>query len=187
MSRFLKDYINGYEDVIETVSEMSKDQDVSFVESDFKGINFDKITAQYFLNNRVGDATGEKKNQGSYPGKSNDSVVEYKNMDYFVEFKNSMFPKKKDLYRKIRDSMLVYLDIIDEKLSYARENVGYILVFQKHEGFNRFENELKNLAKEKMEYGSIRTNCKGLYFKDVLFMSAEEFKKFVCKSREETD
>lgn len=187
MSKFLKDYINGYEDVIETVSEMSKDQDVPFVESDFKGINFDKITAQYFINNRIGDATGEKKNQGSYPGKSNDSVVEYKNMDYFVEFKNTMDPRKKELYGKIRDSMLVYLDIMDEKLSYARENVGYILVFQKHEGFNRFENELKNLAKEKMEYGSIRTNCKGLYFKDVLFMSAEEFKNVVCKSREEID
>lgn len=187
MSRFFKDYINGYEDVIETVSEMSKDQDVPFVESDFKGINFDKITAQYFLNNRVGDATGEKKNQGSYPGKSNDSVVEYKNMDYFVEFKNSMFPKKKDLYRKIRDSMLVYLDIIDEKLSYARENVGYILVFQKDKGFPKIENGLKNLAKQEMEYASISTNCKGLYFKDVLFMSEEEFKKFVCKSREEID
>lgn len=185
MSKLLKDYIDGYEDAIETVSEMSKDQDVSFVESDFKGINFDKVTAQYFINNRAGDAEGEKKNKGSYPSKSNDSVVEYNNMDYFVEFKNSMYPKKKKLYGKIRDSMLVYLDIMDEKLSYARENVGYILVFQKHEGFNRFENELKNLAKQKMEYASIRTNCKGLYFKDVLFMSAEEFKKFVCNNKEE--
>lgn len=106
-------------------------------------------------------------------------------MDYFVEFKNAMDPKKKDLYGKIRDSMLVYLDIMDEKLSYARENVGYILVFQKDKGFPRIENDLKNLAKQEMEYASIRTNCKGLYFKDVLFMSAEEFKKFVCKSREE--
>lgn len=185
MSKLLKDYIDGYEDAIETVSEMSKDQDVTFVESNFKGINFDKVTAQYFINNRVGDAEGEKKNKGSYPSKSNDSVVEYNNMDYFVEFKNSMYPKKKELYGKIRDSMLVYLDIMDEKLSYARKNLGYILVFQKHEGFNRFENGLKNLAKEKMEYASIRTNCKGVYFKDVLFMSAEEFKKFVCKSREE--
>lgn len=185
MSKLLKDYIDGYEDAIETVSEMSKDQDVPFVESNFKGINFDKVTAQYFINNRVGDAEGEKKNKGSYPSKSNDSVVEYNNMDYFVEFKNSMYPKKKELYGKIRDSMLVYLDIMDEKLSYARKNLGYILVFQKHEGFNRFENELKNLAKQEMEYASIRTNCKGLYFKDVLFMSAEEFKKFVCKSREE--
>lgn len=187
MSKLLKDYIDGYEDVIETVSEMSKDQDVPFVESDFKGINFDKITAQYFINNRIGNAKGEKKNKGSYPSKSNDSVVEYKNMDYFVEFKNAMDPKKKDLYGKIRDSMLVYLDIMDEKLSYARENVGYILVFQKDKGFPKIENGLKNLAKQEMEYASIRTNCKGLYFKDVLFMSAEEFKKFVCKSREETD
>lgn len=187
MSKLLKDYIDGYEDVIETVSEMSKDQDVPFVESDFKGINFDKITAQYFLNNRIGDATGKKKNKGSYPCKSNDSVVEYKNMDYFVEFKNSMYPRKKELYGKIRDSMLVYLDIIDEKLSYARENVGYILVFQKDKGFNIYENDLINLAKQKMEYASIRTNCKGLYFKDVLFMSAEEFKKFVCKNREGID
>lgn len=187
MSKFLKDYINGYEDVIETVSEMSKDQDVPFVESDFKGINFDKITAQYFINNRIGDATGEKKNQGSYPGKSNDSVVEYKNMDYFVEFKNTMDPRKKELYGKIRDSMLVYLDIIDEKLSYARENVGYILVFQIDKGFPKIEKGIRNLAKQEMEYASIRTNCKGLYFKDVLFMSAEEFEKFVCKSGEEID
>ena len=148
MSKLLKDCIDGYEDTIETVSEMSKDQDVPFVESNFKGINFDKVTAQYFINNRVGDAEGEKKNKGSYPSKSNDSVVEYNNMDYFVEFKNSMYPKKKKLYGKIRDSMLVYLDIMDEKLSYARENVGYILVFQKHEGFNRFENELKNFGKK---------------------------------------
>lgn len=187
MSKLLKDYIDGYEDVIETVSEMSKDQDVPFVESDFKGINFDKITAQYFINNRIGDAKGEKKNKGSYPGKSNDSVVEYKNMDYFVEFKNSMYPKKKELYGKIRDSMLVYLDIIDEKLSYARENVGYILVFQIDKGFPKIEKGIRNLAKQEMEYASIRTNCKGLYFKDVLFMSAEEFEKFVCKSREEID
>lgn len=185
MSRFLKDYINGYEDVIETVSEMSKDQDVPFVESDFKGINFDKITAQYFINNRIGK--GEKKNKGSYPCKSNDSVVEYKNMDYFVEFKNSMDPRKKELYGKIRDSMLVYLDIIDEKLSYARENVGYILVFQIDKGFPKIEKGIRNLAKQEMEYASIRTNCKGLYFKDVLFMSAEEFEKFVCKSGEEID
>ena len=60
-------------------------------------------------------------------------------MVYFVEFKNSMDPRKKELYGKIRDSMLVYLDIIDEKLSYARENVGYILVFQIDKGFPKFE------------------------------------------------
>ncbi len=33
----------------------------------------------------------------------------------------------------------------------------------------------------------IDLKCKGLYFKDVLFMSAEEFKNVVCKSREEID
>lgn len=95
MTKKLFDFIDEYLDVIDTVTEMSKTQDDPFICLDVEGVNFDKLTKQYIV----------KWFSKAYP-KSNDSVIHHEGMDYFVEFKSGENIAKKDIYGKIRDSLL---------------------------------------------------------------------------------
>ena len=84
------------------------------------------------------------------------------------------------MYGKIRDSLLIYLDILDEKLSVVRENLGYILVYKKNIEYYKITRKIKKLAKDDTSKAGrdvcdIRKNCTGLYFNDVQFMGPQEF------------
>ncbi|OFK81527.1 hypothetical protein HMPREF2800_07280 [Anaerosphaera sp. HMSC064C01] len=164
----LTDYLDSYSDVIDSISVMSMDQTVPFIESSYKGINFDKVKEEYCKKHKIKDS------------QSNDSVISFNGQDYFVEFKSTENPKSKDLYGKIRDSLLIYIDIIDEKLSIVRENLGYILVYKKNIEYYKFSNKIKNLAKDNnsnahRDVCNIKKACTGVYFNDVQFMSPQEF------------
>ena len=164
----LIDYLDSYSDVIDSISVMSMDQTEPFIESSYKGINFDKVKEEYCKKHNTKDS------------QSNDSVFSFNGQDYFVEFKNTKKLDGKDLRRKIRDSLLIYLDIIDEKLSIARENLGYILVYKKNLEYYKISSKLKKLAKDDASKAGrdvcdIRKNCTGLYFNDVKFMGPQEF------------
>ena len=164
----LIDYLDSYSDVIDSISVMSMDQTDPFIESSYKGINFDKVKEEYCKKHKTKDS------------QSNDSVFSFNGQDYFVEFKNTENPIAKGLYGKIRDSLLIYLDILDEKLSVVKENLGYILVYKKNIEYYKITSKIKKLAKDDASKAGrdvcdIRKNCTGLYFNDVQFMGPQEF------------
>ena len=59
----LTDYLDSYSDVIDSISVMSMDQTVPFIESSYKGINFDKVKEEYCKKHKIKDS------------QSNDSVI----------------------------------------------------------------------------------------------------------------
>lgn len=162
------------DDVIQTISEMSKNEEKPLVNSSIKGINFDKLTEYYFRNKNLKDVTP-----------SNDSVIKFKGMDYFVEFKDSKGRnfKKKDIYRKIISSLLVYLDITDQKVASIKDSLGYILVYNPYKDSSndnsreRIHKKLGKLAEKKQfdDKYKIKVNYEGLYFKDTLFFTPKGF------------
>ena len=99
-------------------------------ESQVGVINFDKIKEAY----------AKEKGLKNHP-KSNDALyIQQGGIDIFIEFKNGYMEKRKgpELKEKIYDSLLILTDIIGESISYTREHLNYILVY----------NEVKNLDNE---------------------------------------
>lgn len=82
----------------EKITEVSKSDKESFIESDIEIINFDKIKEEYFFNKKLKEAPSS--NDGLYISKDKKMI--------FVEFKNakSEVIKEYDLGKKI---MIVYV------------------------------------------------------------------------------
>lgn len=74
--------------------------------------------------------------------------------------------------------MLVYLDIVDERISIAKENLGYILVYNPGSLY-RIHKNLKGFANEKFDKYGLISSFEDLYFKDVLIMSKKDFEEFL--------
>lgn len=120
---------------------------------------------------------------------SNDAVKVFNDMDYFIEFKNQDKPKMSKIYGKVKDSLLIYMDIFDENLSYTRENLGYILVYNpkkdindksglgQYKEYDKIQNKIKYLAKERVDKFGLKSNLEDFYFKDVIVLSKDDFEK----------
>ena len=76
--------------------------------------------------------------------KSADALLysEVKNKLIFVEFKNG---KVKDVKTKLKDSLLVFSNIVDVDLEFCRENLEYIVVYN-------YEKNKKYVEQEKGKY-----------------------------------
>ena len=177
-----------------TLKRASKDEKGGHVEyiteSQVDVINFDKVKEAY----------AREKGLKSHP-KSNDALyIQSGDIDTFIEFKNGYMEKGKgpELKEKIYDSLLILMDIIDENISYTREHLNYILVYN---GGKNSDNENINpkttmqdspareeisksvfkLAKErKIRFGLDK--FKGYCFKEVATYTKEEFEQeFVAK------
>ena len=117
-----------------TLKRASKDENGGRVEymteSQIGVINFDKVKEAY----------AREKGLTKHP-KSNDALyIQQGNIDTFIEFKNGYMEKGKgpELKEKIYDSLLILMDIIDENISYTREHLNYILVYN---GVKNSDNE----------------------------------------------
>lgn len=177
-----------------TLKRASKDEKGGHVEymteSQVDVINFDKVKEAY----------AREKGLKSHP-KSNDALyIQSGDIDTFIEFKNGYMEKGKgpELKEKIYDSLLILMDIIDENISYTREHLNYILVYN---GGKNSDNENINpkttmqdspareeisksvfkLAKErKIRFGLDK--FKGYCFREVATYTKEEFEQeFVAK------
>ena len=94
-------------------------------------INFDSVKDKYIKNLSLSETP-----------KSNDALYILNNNEmYFIEFKSGeMSPKEIfDVRLKIFDSLLILTDIIDKNISFTRQHLNYILVY----------NEEKNPLTEK--------------------------------------
>lgn len=166
-----------------------------FIDSNDKCIDFDKVKEYYFKKHNTKHQLIHESN--NYENKyyymreysSNDAVKVFNDMDYFIEFKNQNKPKINKIYSKIKDSLLIYMDIFDENLSYTRENLGYILVYNpnkdkndksgldQYEEYDKLQNKFKSLAKEKVDKFGLKYNLEDFYFKDVIVLSKNEFER----------
>lgn len=171
-----------YSDISET--SFDTENGVSLISSKEKCIDFDILTELYFKKYNLSNEVIKKE---KYKGfnfskakqyKSNDAIWSCNGINYFIEFKNMSDLGSKDLKTKIKESMLVYLDIVDERISIAKENLGYILVYNPGSLY-RIHKNLKGFANEKFDKYGLISNFEDLYFKDVLIMSKEEFEVFL--------
>lgn len=208
MRKYLKNLLYDFFD-----DEFCKDMDISnlfsdfsktsyddnnkeiFIDSNDKCIDFDKVKEYYFKkHNTKHQIIHERKNHGSkfiYMREytSNDAVKVFNGMDYFIEFKNQDKPKMSKIYGKIKDSLLIYMDIFDENLSYTRENLGYILVYNpnkdtndkiglgQYKEYDKIQNKIKYWAKERVDKFGLKSNLEEFYFKDIIVLSKDDFEK----------
>lgn len=208
MRKYLKDLVYDFFD-----DEFCKDMDISnlfsdfsktsyddnggeiFIDSNDRCIDFDKVKEYYFKkHNTKHQIIHERKNHGSKyinlkEYSSNDAVKVFNGMDYFIEFKNQDKPKMSKIYGKIKDSLLIYMDIFDENLSYTRENLGYILVYNpnkdtndksglgQYKVFDKFQDKIKALAEERVDKFGLKSNLEEFYFKDVIVLSKDDLKR----------
>ena len=166
-----------------------------FIDSNDRCIDFDKVKEYYFKKHNTKHKTiHERKNHGEKyiymrEYSSNDAVKVFNDMDYFIEFKNQDKPRMSKIYGKIKDSLLIYMDIFDENLSYTRENLGYILVYNpkkdindksglgQYKEYDKIQNKIKYLAKERVDKFGLKSNLEDFYFKDVIVLSKDDFEK----------
>lgn len=106
------------------------------VESNFEVIDFDEVKNCYIR--ELGVKVLETP-------KSNDVLMELNGELYFIEFKDGNMEKAiHDVKRKIYDSLLIFCDIIKENISFTREYMNYILVYNKE---NSEEYIIKSIKK----------------------------------------
>lgn len=175
-----------------TLKETSKDdadkKDIKYMtSSEFEVIDFDRVKNDYIKGLKLEDTP-----------KSNDVICIKNNELYFIEFKNG--DMKKEIHkvrRKIYDSLLIFTDIIEKGISYTRENLNYILVYnkdyranlmkkldkaeiQESKSFDKIPNFLNRLGDIEPDPFELRKQFKSLYFKKVHTYTSEEFEeKFV--------
>lgn len=154
---------------------------VSMVESVERIVDFDEVKTKY--------ANGLGKSEEI--AKSVDGLMYLDNLYFMVEFKNGNIQNEKSKIRdKIRDSLLIFNDIVDKNISFTRKNMEFILVYDSEK--NPMQNEeKKNLSalnsrvrigkyfakkakKEFVRWGF--ESFAGLYFKNVHTYDIDEFK-----------
>lgn len=86
-------------------------------ESDIEVIDFDEVAKKYKVLRGITDLPT-----------SNDALFIGENEIFFIEFKNGQIDAN-NIRLKICDSMWMLTDIIEQNISYMRENVKYILVY----------------------------------------------------------
>lgn len=159
----------------------SKDTDSekpeSMTKSQVKTINFDKVKEKYIWGMKLTNTPC-----------SNDALYitpdgEY----YFIEFKNGKMTKAKvfGVYNKIYDSLLIFNDIIGENISFCRENVNFILVYNEEKNptddIAGGENPRVAIGKHFSRKANKRfvrydlNRYKKIYFKDVYTYTEKEF------------
>lgn len=119
----------------ETLKEASKDDsDISNVqymtESKKEAVNFDRVKRHYV------NALGLSEDNAA----SVDAIMQWEDHIDFIEFKNGKV-NNRNVKDKIRDSLLLFLDITGKNIQYSRENLDFIVVYNLEK--NPLPNQLK--------------------------------------------
>ena len=152
-------------------------------------VNFDSVKEAYVKNLGLSEIP-----------KSNDALFDDGHgMLVFVEFKNGFidWPKQFALRKKIYDSVLIFTDITNRRISDMRNTVNYILVYneevneknpdvikerkthiQPSASFNNFAKGVSNLAKEEYVCFGMK-QFENYCFKKVHTYTEKEFEKYI--------
>ena len=122
-----------FNDNLKTLHDTSYDKDNNqyMTNSTFPAIDFDDVKTSYILSNSTLSAAGMR---------SNDALVILNSQNgkfLFIEFKNGIISGSKSKLKleqekirsKIGESLLILNDIIKEDLTFDRNNINYILVY----------------------------------------------------------
>ena len=127
--------------------------------------------------------------------KSNDAFfVSGDGYMYFIEFKNGKIDNG-EVRTKIFDSLLILTDIIEAGISYTRQNLNYILVYNETKNHTKPKGEelqyspsrtkfAEHLIEKKAKKKFIRFNLEKfekLYFKNVFTVTSEKFESDFVK------
>lgn len=121
-----------------------------------------------------------------------DAVISFSDGVLFVEFKNGKV-NNRDIKDKVRDSLLIFLEIIKNDIDFSRNNIDFVLVYNIEK--NALPNQLKKgepqetpsrvfiadyfAKKAKREF--IRFDLEkyeGLYFRNIHTYSKERFEEY---------
>lgn len=166
---------------------------ISMIESDERVIDFDAVKNDYIKSLKL-----------TRTPKSNDALAQRNETFYFIEFKSGHV-KKHDIAKKIYDSLLILMDIISQGITFTRENVEFILVYdyeknkkaiereidrrskggrqlgkreiQLSTGITDFAKDLSSLAKTNYDPFYMAEDFKGLYLRDFKSYEVSEFEE----------
>ena len=131
-------------------------------------VNFDAVAREY-----------ARKHNLKFLPTSNDAVFIDRDNIIFIEFKNGIISKEErvKIKEKIYDSVLMLLDILDEKIIYGRNNIKYILVYnnEKNSRVAIGKSIAKMAGNHFVELGLDK--FKGFCLKDVYTYTKEEFEQ----------
>ncbi len=177
-----------FKNSLSSLKETSKDSDskeISYMtESDLQVVNFDKVKEKYAK--KLGVSETPCSNDALYLSETGNY--------YFIEFKNGKIQSNViyNVYNKIYDSLLIFTDIVDERVLFCRNNVNFILVYNEEKNPNKTDvKEDKSrvaIGKHFMKKGGkrfVRFNLEKfekLYFHAVYTYTESEFEQeFVQK------
>lgn len=155
--------------------------------SNLKVIDFDEVKNQYIAKLGTRKEAAPKSNDALYI-KSEENI-------YFIEFKNGKV-KKYDLMQKNYDSTLILSDIISKHISFMKENITYILVYNTDKNdFKEIDGKLVDKSKNRDFIGANLAKLsndtfikfdlgffKNYLFADVFTLSQKDFEEqFIAK------
>lgn len=152
-----------------------KDNAVYMTNSSYQVVDFDKVKDKYFFK---GSAIS------SHNMRSNDALVILNNSTkyqfLFIEFKNGNLDrfceelKHEKIRSKINESLWILNDILDETLSFDRQNINYILVYNKIKNSNY---SIKNTIAKRAGRTFLITgfNRYNVFFHDIKTVNEDDF------------
>ena len=182
--RFLK-YMSTLK--VTSMNHPEEDQISYMTDSEIQAVNFDDLVNAYAKEFHVSPMPA-----------SNDALLQVDDVYFFIEFKDgNMQSEIHGVKRKIFESLLILGDVLGKTISFARENVVYVLVYneaksaqfierlkENHLGKNeyipsksQFEimNRIGKLAKIYPDVFGLRSQFEGLYFKKVYSCNKTDF------------
>lgn len=167
-----------------TLKELSKDTSgdevIYMTESSLEAISFDHVKTEYTNRLELSEETARSVDALAFIGSSN----------VFIEFKNGdMRNEKQKVKTKIRDSLLILSDIIKCDISFTRENLSFILVYNKDKNSRSHgPNSRQAISEHIMNQANIEEIRFGLdifptlYFKEVHTYNEEEFEAYLSRN-----
>lgn len=185
-------YFKNYETTLKKCSLDTANNNQYMTNSEIKVINFDKVKENYAQNLNL--------HKGIVS--SVDAIYEKNDVIYFIEFKNGKIVERKDndddrtIYNikyKVRDSLLIYNDLLKTQISETRKNVIFILVYNEEKNpiihTNNSQNEKsKKFIHKTLQSKSAKENIRfkmeqfeKIYFKEVHTYTEKEFDDYIKK------
>lgn len=177
------DEIEIFKKCLSTFKETSIDKDSDDVrymtESQVQVVNYDNVKNKYIHGMKL------KQTPCSNDALYIDSAGKY----YFVEFKNGKMTQSKiyNVYNKVYDSLLIFNDIIEKNISFCRENVNFILVYNESKNPEDKTKPQESARVSIGKYFAKKANKKyvrfemdrfeKIYFKDVWTYTEKEFEE----------
>lgn len=142
---------------------------------EYPAVNFDEVKDEYITGLHI-----------SGNPRSNDALLVTKdNKSFFIEFKNGYMDNKKifDVKGKIYESLPILTDIIGKGISYTRNELVYILVYNgaKNDPSTDIKKHIASKAKAELIRFDLE-RFKNFFFKEVHTYTETEFDNFLIEN-----